>query len=286
MVDGLRDLLPDVEGVGDAVGAGLLGDVLRPVGEVAGDGEVRREVREIPGTGQDLVGGQDIVASGEAVVVLRRHHLHLGAEAVGDQVQGDHPVPHAAVDPVAGVVPGVREAPGGLGGGVDLRHVVHGVPRLALQVLDELNVVGEHLVQGVVQADVDGHGGGDRHQHHGGEDTDAGQAHGILLHPVQKAGDGGEVPGLVVKFRVGPEALQDGDGPGGEETIGADDDQDHRDEEPEHGLDGILRGNRQEVPAPQGQHAQKDQQPFRPGLPLPGGGAVEQVHRLGPADAP
>ena len=194
MADDLRDFLPDVEGQAR-------------LAKVRGDGEVRREIRRALRTGQHLVRSQNDVLSGEAAVVLRRHHLHLRPQAVLIQVQGNLTAPNAAVDPIAGVVPGIGKAPGGVGGSLHLPQAVHGVPRLVFQVLEELDVIRVHLIQGVLQADVHGDGGGDRHQHHGGEDADAGQAHGVLLHPVEKAGNGGEVPGLVVKFRVGPEAL-------------------------------------------------------------------------------
>ena len=132
---------------------------------------------------------------------------------------------------------------------------------------------------------VEGNGGGHGHQYHSGEDADIGKAHGILLHPVQKARHGSEVPGLVVVTGVCPQGLQHCHGTGSEQAVGTDHHQHYRQEKEDQGLYGVVHLPGEEVPAPCGQQAQHRQQPSGFGLPLPGRCTAEQLHGAGPADA-
>ncbi len=123
------------------------------------------------------------------------------------------------------------------------------------QVLADLNVMGKHPVQRLLAAQIQAGRGGHGDQHHGGEDTDVGKAHGVLLHPVQKAGHGDEVPGLVIKDLIGPQPLEHRHGPGGEEAIGAQHHQQHRHKEQQKGLQRVLYLQRDGIARPPGPKA-------------------------------
>ena len=121
------------------------------------------------------------------------------------------------------------------------------------------DVVGVHGVQCIPCADVQAHTGGDHHQHRGGQDADVGQAHGVLLHPVEHAGNSDEVLGLVVIVLPLLHGLQEGNGAGGEEAVGTDDHQDHRQEKEHQGFQGRLGGDGNVIPCTQGDHPQDGQ---------------------------
>ena len=74
--------------------------------------------------------------------------------------------------------------------------------------------------------------------------------------------------GLVVVMLVGSEQLQDGDGAGGEDAIGADDDQDNGEEETGQRLQRGLDGVGHDVTGHQGGGSHQSQQPLDLGLPL------------------
>ncbi len=90
---------------------------------------------------------------------------------------------------------------------------------------------------------------------------------------------------LIVEIPVGPEPLQQGDGPGGEQTVGAQHHQRHRRKEKGHGHDGAFHGKGEAVAPQQGREADENQQPLGPGLTLPGALAVEQLHGSGAVQA-
>ena len=50
----------------------------------------------------------------------------------------------------------------------------------------------------ILGAQIQAEGSGDHDQHHGGENANVGQAHGVALHAVEHAGHGDEMLGLVV----------------------------------------------------------------------------------------
>ncbi len=281
VADGLRDPALDVEGVSLQVKGrfNIRGGVFVVV---PGDAEIRGEILQAGGVDQHLARGQADSPARQAGVVLRRHHLQQRPLGIGAHVQREHAAAPPAVHPVAVIIPKVLDITHGGGLPPHCLQILHGVPGLAVQVLEKFDVVREHLVQGPVQADIHTDGGGDRHQHHSGENTDVGKAHGVLLHAVEEAGDGGEVVGPVVEALVGPQAFQQGDGPGGEQAVGADHHQRHCQKKKEHGLHGVFHREGEAV-APQKRHrAGEHQQPFGPGLPLPGMFAVQEFHRLGP----
>ena len=115
-------------------------------------------------------------------------------------------------------------------------------------------------------AQVQRHGAGDHHQGHGAEDADVGKPHGVALHPVEHAGDGDKMAGLIVIALVLLENLQEGDAPSGEEAVGADDDEEHREKIVGEGLHGIGDPQSDIVPAAQGHKADERQKPLSLGL--------------------
>ena len=145
-------------------------------------------------------------------------------------------------------------------------------------------VAGGLPVHDVLGAQVQGEGAGDHDHHHGGEDADVGQAHGILLHAVEHAGDADEVAGLVVEPLVGPQGLENEDAHGGEEAVGADDDQEHRHEVKGDGLHAVGGTQGDVVAGPQGENSQEGHEPLGPGLPLPHLAAVEELNGFGDPD--
>jgi len=148
----------------------------------------------------------------------------------------------------------------------------------------DVDIARIHIVQHIVHAHVKAHGGGHRHQHHGGEDADAGKAAGIFLHAVQHTGDRGEMLRLIIIAFVRPQTLEEHDAESGEQKIGADDDADDRDKKQRdrggcgfghdgHGVASAKKENTEYSEYPLG---------FR--LPLALLRAVQQFHRLGKVD--
>ena len=127
------------------------------------------------------------------------------------------------------------------------------------QRLRHQNIIGVLAVQGCLRPQVEAQRPGYRHQHHAGQDADVGKAHGVLLHAVQQAGDGGEVAGLVIEALVGPQALQQGDGPGGEQAVGADHHQNDRHEKQHQGVHRVPCGDGDGIAAQQRRQSQERQ---------------------------
>ena len=121
----------------------------------------------------------------------------------------------------------------------------------------------------LLAASIQAHGGGNRNQHHGGENADVAQAHGILLHPIEHTGDGDKVPGFVVILLVFPQQLQKYNAAGGEQAIGAQHHQHHCHKEHQQCANGIFDGDGKEISCRQQKNAQNRQNPFGLGLPLP-----------------
>ena len=260
-----------------------------------GPSDVKREVFDIEGIrqvqilclDQHLFRLQVHGMAGEAAVVIGGEQPDFGADALlrhkGEGVScviADG-VPRSGPPEQLHLPACVR------GGGLDPLQSVLVQGRLLfrrhfVQGLDHVHIIGIHPLQSSLQPGVQADGGGYRHQHHGGEDADVGQAHGVLLHPVQQPRHGGEVLGLVVVPGAVPQALQQGDGPGGEQAVGADHHQRHRQEEIGQGGKGVLYRQSGGIASPQSDGPQHHQQAAGPGLPLPGTGAVEQFHRTGP----
>ena len=87
--------------------------------------------------------------------------------------------------------------------------------------------------------------------------------------------------GLVVKSLVFPQHFQQGDASGGEQAVGADDDQDHRQEVKGHGQGGVLGGDGDEVAGAQAQCPHSGQQPAGAGLTLAHASAMKQLDGIG-----
>ena len=82
--------------------------------------------------------------------------------------------------------------------------------------------------------------------------------------------------GLVVKILVFPQQLQQGDAPGGEQAVGADDDQDDRQKIEGHGQGRVLGGDGDEVARPQAGGPDHCQQPAGAGFLFAHAAAMEQ----------
>ena len=246
-----------------------------------GNPEVRGKVLQANDMNQCLTRSQTDGPAGQAGVVLRRHNLQQRPLGTRTHIQRQHPIAPPAVHPVAVIILKVLDL--SLRGRLPphLLQVRHGVPGLPVQILEELDVVGEHLIHGPVQADVQADGSGHRHQNHGGEDADIGQTHGVLLHAVEQSGDSGKVICLVVKIPVGPQPFQQSDGPGGKQAVSAHHHQSYCRKEKGHGHDGAFHGKGEAVAPQQGREADEHQQPLGPGFPLSGVLAVKQFYRLG-----
>ena len=146
------------------------------------------------------------------------------------------------------------------------------------------HVMGIHGRHRIVHPDVHAEAGGEHHQHHGGEDADVGQAHGVLLHPVEHSRYADKVLGLVVVVFLFLQGLEQGNAPGGKQAVGADDHQHHRHEKEHDGVQRGLSGEGNEIPCPNGEDPQKGQELFGLGFLLPHVAPFQQLHRPGQAD--
>ena len=90
--------------------------------------------------------------------------------------------------------------------------------------------------------------------------------------------------GVVIVGFVLFQALEHKGRAGDVQAVGADDDQDHRREEQQDGLQGALDRQGDVVARAQGQHAEDQDQPFDFGLLFPRAGRGQQLHRLQAAD--
>ena len=154
-----------------------------------------------------------------------------------------------------------------------------------LQILrGEIIVLREVPLHCLLRPGIQAHGGGDHHQHPRGQNSDGGQAHGVLLHAVEKTRYGRHVFFIIIEPLVLFQGLQHKNTPGHEQKVGSYDHQYHRHEEQDKGLQGIL-GSKGNVIAPtQGQQAQHQQRPLDLGLPLAHIGRGEHLHRLEAGD--
>ena len=164
------------------------------------------------------------------------------------------------------------------------RRVKGGLPLLDVRQIAHrhVDVAGILLVHNLRRPQVQGEGTGEHDHDHRTQDTDVGQTQGVLFHAVEHTADADETAGFVIEFLVAAQGLQEKDADGGEEAVGPDDDQKHRPEKEQHGLNGVLGGNG--VPAAQRDNAQQGEQPAGFGFPLPGGAAVEQLNGVGDTD--
>lgn len=142
------------------------------------------------------------------------------------------------------------------------------------------------VAQDVILPDIQGHSGGNGHQHHGRQDTDVGQPHRVLLHSIEHARHGDEVPRLIVKTLFALQGLEQRDAPGGEETVGADDDQDHRHKEQQQRVQRGFNGQRDKIPAAQGQQPDDQQGPLNTGFLLTLLAAAQQIDGVGQVNLP
>ena len=136
------------------------------------------------------------------------------------------------------------------------------------------------IPQRVLGAHVQGNGGGKRHQNHGGQDTDVSQTDGILLHAEQHTGYQGEMLCLVIIDFVLSQKLQQHDAAGGKQTVGPDDDQNHRQKKQRNRAHGVFCGDGQIVASAHAHSAHKRHQQLGAGLPLPHVYAVQQLDGL------
>ena len=92
--------------------------------------------------------------------------------------------------------------------------------------------------------------------------------------------------GLVVEPLVPPQQLQQGDGAGGEQAVGADDDQQHRQKIKGDGGGGVVGGDGDGVARPQGGHPNGSGEPPGTGLLFPHLSAPEQLDGVGQPHPP
>ena len=148
----------------------------------------------------------------------------------------------------------------------------------------EIIVLREVPLHCLLRPGIQAHSGGDHHQHPRGQNSDGGQAHGVLLHAVEEARNGRHVFFIIIESFVLFQGLQHKNTPGHEQKVGADDHQYHRHEEQDKGLQGVLGGKGDVIAPAQGQQAQHQQRPLDLGLPLACIGRGEQLYRLHPGD--
>ena len=151
-------------------------------------------------------------------------------------------------------------------------------------VVDHAHIRGEQIAHDAVHSQIQGNSGGQDHQHHGGQDADVGQPHGVLLHAVNHPGNGDEVGGLVIISLALLKLLEHGDAARGKKQVGADDHQDDGDEEQGQGVQRPFHRHGQDVARSQGDEPGDGQQLPGPGFPFSGGVAVEELHRFGASD--
>ena len=240
-------------------------------------------VASLGGVHQRLTGHQGLPLPHQAVVVLQRHHKHLpgighGLHVVGaeEHVVHDHPVllthPHKAAHPVVQDVAG--------GGAILLRRLFSQHPHLllvgAVQGVHtvhhgvQVDVAGVAVTDAVLNADVQAGGGGDHHQHHGAQDADGGQARAIAFHAVDHGGHRHEVVGLVIVPLILLQQAAQGHRARHKQQVGAHHHHGHRDEEANHGGNGVFHGDGPVVGPGQHHQAQQGEDPVGTGRLLSG----------------
>jgi len=127
---------------------------------------------------------------------------------------------------------------------------------------------------------IQGYGGRHHDDDHRGQDADAREARGVLLHPVDHSRYGNERIGAVVESFVPPKGFQNRDAAGREQAVRADDDQDDRDEEQtDHGQWRFCRdGN--VIPAAERSNSDERHQPFGLRFLLPDIAPLQQFDRF------
>ena len=160
--------------------------------------------------------------------------------------------------------------------------------RFALKIHDLKNhLSGAVGAERIIHAEPQGKGGKDHHQHHGGKNGHVGQTHGILLHPVDHAGDIDEMGRLaVVETLVFPQQLEQGNAARRKQQIRSENHANHRHEEQQHGGHCICHGNADVIPRPQKDQAQQRQHPIGFGLPLTDLAAAQQLDGVGQMNLP
>ena len=138
-------------------------------------------------------------------------------------------------------------------------------------------VPGEHFVH----ARVERCGGAHHHQHHGGEDADASQTRGVLLHAVDHARNRDKVLRLIIIGLVAPQQLERRDAGAGEQRVSAQDHQNHRQEEQDKRPYRIVHELRQGIARGQQHDAQDGQGPVGARFALAHLRAAQQLDGLG-----
>ena len=104
-----------------------------------------------------------------------------------------------------------------------------------------------------------------------------------MLHAVEHPGHRQKRLGSVVKALAAPKQLEQRDAPCGKEQISPGDDQEHRHEEIDQGIQGMVDGQGEEVSCAEAGQSQQGQEPAGFGLPLPHRLGLEQLPGIGPA---
>ena len=136
----------------------------------------------------------------------------------------------------------------------------------------------ELLLQRLLGVEVQRQSAGDHHQHHGGENADVGQSHGVAPHPVEHTGNADKVPGLIVVAFILPQRLQRHDADSREQGVGSNDHKDHRREVEREGHAGVIGKDGDGVAPAESQNAQDGHGPVALGLPFSGAGRAHQLH--------
>ena len=147
------------------------------------------------------------------------------------------------------------------------------------------DVGGVAFPHGGAGAEIERQRARDHDEHHGRENADVREADRVALHAVEHAGDADEVRGPVIVFLVLPQRLQNEDAHGGEEAVGAEDDEDDRDEIEVQRVEGGLGRDGDPVARAERQNAEDRERPAGPGLALAGLAAAQERHGVLHADA-
>ena len=140
---------------------------------------------------------------------------------------------------------------------------------------DVRRAVGVHLLRA---AEIERERAAYHDHDHGAEDADVREAHGVALHAVEHARDADEVLGLVVIAPVAAQRLQNRDGDGGEEAVGADYDGEDREEIHRHGHAGIVHEHGDDVARAEEEYPHQRQKPAGLRLLFTHIAASQQLH--------
>ena len=163
----------------------------------------------------------------------------------------------------------------------------HCIFRVLIQGIGLHNEIpGIHAAKALLRPGIQAQSGGDHHQHHGGQDTDGGQARAVLLHPVGHRRNGHKMIGPVIISLIFLQKLQKGHGTGNKHQIGSQDHQSHSPEEYNHSNQRILDGQGQIIGKAQHQHPQNRQHPVGLGRLLSHPVAFQQFPGIGKMHLP